>query len=104
MCNEEMLINPLSLPYVSDRFKTNEMFIKAVEEYPRTLDYVPNQYKTHKICDAIVKKRPWLLIHVPDWFITKERHRVPHGRQEQEKQKSQKSQIREDLISIAWHP
>ena len=32
------------------------------------------------------------------------RHRVRHGRRKREKRKAQKAKIKENLLSIAWHP
>ena len=40
------------------------------------------------MCDAAVEKDPWLVKYVPDWFITKESHRVRHGRREREERRT----------------
>ena len=77
---------------------------RAVEEKPCVLKFVPDPLKTQKRCDAAVEKDPWLVKYVPDWFITKEHHRVCHGRRGREKRKAQKAKIKEELLPIAWHP
>ena len=55
------------------------------------------------MCDAAVETDPWLVKYVPDWHITKERHRVRHGRREREERKAQKAKIKEELLPIALH-
>ena len=42
MCDKEVVYNLRMLDCISDKFKTQEMYIKAVEEAPRMLRYVPD--------------------------------------------------------------
>ena len=41
MCDEAVWIEPRSLSFVPDRFKTEGVCIKAVRRNPYALDYVP---------------------------------------------------------------
>ena len=94
MCNEALGINPLSLPYVPDRFKTQEMCDAAVRKGPCELEFVPDHFKTQKMCNEAVPIYPYLHVpehlkthemcdnavrddspsfqYVPDWFVTRE--------------------------------
>ena len=77
---------------------------------------------TQEVCNEAVKKCPWSLIHVPDHNVRLQEMRCrdylhvvtpepwryddkliewPNG---YKKRKAQKAQIKEELMSIAWHP
>ena len=63
-CNDAVRTEPLSLVYVPnrylvpDRFKTQEMCIKAVEVSPFQLGDVPDHYMTLDICIKVVEEDP----------------------------------------------
>ena len=46
MCNKAVLRNGGMLQSVCNRYKTQEMFNKAVDNYAHALEFVPDQYKT----------------------------------------------------------
>ena len=67
--------------------------------------YVPDQYKAQEMCNKAVKKYPWILEYVADNFkkqkmkaVKKNPHRLS------KKGRVQKAKIKEELMSIAWHP
>ena len=101
MCQRAFEEKPCTLKFVPDHLRTKKMCERDVEEKPCILKFVPDPLKIQKRCDAAVEKDPWLVKYVPDWFITKEHHRVCHGRQEREKRKAQKAKIKEELLPIA---
>ena len=73
MCNEIMRINPAVFFLVPDRFKTQEMCIKALKvDTWRVLEDVPDCFKTQDMCDKIVSKCHSSLMYVPDWFVTQQ--------------------------------
>ena len=66
------------------------------------------------MCDAVVMEDPWLLRYVPDWFLTQKQvklrdnycidDRLIKCNNGYQKRKSQKTQIKEKLMSIAQYP
>ena len=60
------------LENVPDYFKTQGMCIEAVEDEPHPLLYVPDHFKTQGMCIEAVEKYPLLLAWVPDHFKTQE--------------------------------
>ena len=70
--NEAMRINTLSLPYVPDHLKTQEMCKRAVEKDPYTLKFVPDHFKTQEMCKKVAEEYPWWLKDVPDHLKTRE--------------------------------
>ena len=60
-----MHIEPLSLAYVPDHFKTPEMCNEAVSKKAYMLKYVPD-LKTQKMCEKAVEVDSWQLEYVPD--------------------------------------
>ena len=72
MCNKAVRINPLSLPFVPDCFKTQEMCDAAAREDPCELEFVPDHFKTQEMCNEAVPRYSYLLEHVPEHFKTKE--------------------------------
>ena len=84
---------------------------KLVEENPWLLEYVPNHFMTQKMCDDVVHRKPWLLEYIPDWFV-REQQIGPRDDDDviikwynvYQKRRAQKAKIKEELLSIAWHP
>ena len=52
------------------------------------LEHVPDQFVTQKMCDEAVKKSPCAL----RWY------------KGNEQRKAQKAKIKDELMSVAWHP
>ena len=46
MCDEAVDMEPCSLAYVPDHFKTQRMCERAVEKFLRILEFVPDHFKT----------------------------------------------------------
>ena len=65
MCDEALDMEPCSLAYVSDHFKTQGMRERAVEKFPRVLEFVPDHFKTHEMCNEAAEVDPHTLKHVP---------------------------------------
>ena len=61
---------------------------EAVEKLPEVLLYVPDQFVTQKMCDEAVEKSPEVL----RWY------------KRYEQCKAQKVKIKEELMSVSWHP
>ena len=55
MCNEVVCIEPYSLEFVPDYFKTQEMCNEAVRKEPYTLRYIPGHRRTQEICDDALR-------------------------------------------------
>ena len=72
MCIKAVKEDPWQLHYVPDQYKTQEMCNEAVCKEPYMLYYVPDQYKAQEICDAAVHRKLWLLEYVTDWFVTQQ--------------------------------
>ena len=72
MCNEIMRTMHNAFHRIPDRFKTQEMCIKAVGVDPSFLQLVPNHFKMQGICDKAVRDDSFSLQFVPDWFVTRE--------------------------------
>ena len=117
MYNEAVRNDTWALRYVPDHLKTQEMCDQAVCIYTLSLVYVPDHLKTHDMCDKTVEEGRWSLEYVPDWFVTQQQiklwrdhddycndDRVIKWYKGYQKQKSQKAQIKKELIPIAWHP
>ena len=58
MCDTAVAHNPRVLDYIPDKFKTQEMYIKAVEIDPLQLRHVCDEFKTQKMCIKAVKEAP----------------------------------------------
>ena len=56
MCIEAVRIEPLSLMYVHDHFKMQEICNEAVKENPYTLRFVPDLFKTPEMCEMGVEE------------------------------------------------
>ena len=66
MCEKESYV----LKYVSDEYKTQEMYEKAVELNLYSLMSISSHFKTKDMCSEAVTKCLGLLIFVPDWNFT----------------------------------
>ena len=69
MWNEAVRIEPSSLAFVPDIFKTEEMCNEAVGRNVYTLDNVPDYIMTQKVCNEVVRENPAFFL-VPDCFKT----------------------------------
>ena len=72
MCNEIMRSVPNAFHRIPDRFKAQEMCIKAVEVDQWYLYDVPDHFKTQEMCDKAVRDYLFSLQFVPDWFVTQQ--------------------------------
>ena len=91
---------------------------KDVDMEPRFLVLVPDRLKNRGMCDRAACKYPWLLQFVTDWFLTHQQIKIWHDNDDycnddeiiewykgyQRRKKAQKASIKEELMSIAWHP
>ena len=108
---------------VPERFKIQEMCIKAVEVDPWQLGDVPYHIKAQEMCDKAVWEDPSSLKYVPGWFATREGLYMCHDDYYDDdgnywddddkcfkwydghkKRKAQKVQIKKELMPIAGHP
>ena len=93
------------------------MCIKALEADPWQLNDIPDYFKTQKMCDKTVKDDPYFLQFVPDWFVTQQQLKIWHDDDDyynddeliewyegHQKRKAKKAKIKEELLSILWHP
>ena len=46
--------------------------------YTLSLAYVPDHLKTQDMCDKIVEESPWSLEYVPNWFVTQQQIKLWH--------------------------
>ena len=109
MCKRAVEDEPDTLEFVPNHLKTQEMCNKAVEECPYMLEDVPFQFKTQKMCNAVVMGDSLLLRYVSDWFVTQQQVKLRDDRligwyEDYQKHMVQKARIKEELLSIAWHP
>ena len=111
MCNKAVQSDPKVLSYVPDQYKTQEMCNEAVQSDRKVLSYVPDQYKTQEMCNEAVEKSPEFLMFVLDWFVTLQEicnedfdDAFITWRDAYIKRKTQKAKIKEELMSVAWHP
>ena len=68
MCEKESH----ALKYVSNEYKAQEMYEKAVETNPYLLISVSSHFNAKDMCSKAVAKCPGSLIFVPDWIFTLE--------------------------------
>ena len=71
-----MRIDPYSLAFVPDRFKTQTMYDKAIEIDPFTLWHVPANLKTRELCIRAAEAGLGLLGYVPDWFVAQQQIKI----------------------------
>ena len=72
MCNEAVHIEPRSLAFIPDLFKTEEMRNKAVGVNLYTLKFIPFCHRTAEICKRAVEKYPCPIRDVPGHLKTQE--------------------------------
>ena len=111
MCKKVIDEKPYTLEFVPDLFKTQEMCKEAVEKYLWQLDGIPDYLKTQEMCDKAVRDHYFSLQYVSNWFVTQQQVKLWHDDDEviewyegHQKRKTQKAQIKEELMPIAWHP
>ena len=116
MCDKAVDEYPYNLRYVPDCFNTQEMCVKAFNVNPYNFEYIPGRFKTQEMCSDKFHFSDEV-DDIPDWFITLEMIEIVsrpccarcdfefdewfNGYKER---KAQKSQIRDELMPIAWHP
>ena len=88
---------------------------KAVEKYHYNFAYVPDRFKAQEMCNAKFSYSEEV-DDIPDWFITPEMIENGGGCCDScddefrewikgyKERKSQKTQIKDELLPIAWHP
>ena len=54
MCISLVNDDPFTTKYVSDQYKTQEMFNIAADDHPDALEFVPDHYMTQEMCDKAV--------------------------------------------------
>ena len=104
MCNEIMRTMPDAFHHIPDRHETQEMCIKPAEVDSSFLELALDYLKTQEIGDKAFEEDPSSLIYVPDWFVTQQQVRPWDDDQGYQKRKVQKAQIKNELMSISWHP
>ena len=65
MCDKPILENDGTLEAVTYCYKNQEMYNKAIGNYPHALQFVPNCYVTRQICDKAVNTHPSTMQLVP---------------------------------------
>ena len=125
MCNEAVDIEPVSLAYVPDWFKMQEMCLDAVQRMcnkavgacPWQPEYVPNRFKTQAVCNEVMRRGPWNLRYIPDWFVTQHQvkswhdnvyycndNRLIKWHKGYKKRMAQEAKVKDKLVPIVWHP
>ena len=99
----------LNIWCVPDQFKTQETCNRAVQSKPWVLKFLPDQFKTQEMCNRAVQSKPEVLEYVPDWFVAPQEmeefdDELVTWRDAYIKRKTQKAQIKEELMPVAWHP
>ena len=98
---------------VPDRLLMQEMCDIALRMEPWSLRIIPDYFKSQEICDEAAARHPYMLENVPDWFVRKQQIRPWDDDYHDElikwykgyqKRKAQRSQIKKELMRIAWHP
>ena len=124
MCNEAVRNKLCRLLFVPDHFWTQEMRNEIMRTKPDAFHHIPNQFKPQEMCEKVVKDDSSSLEHVPDWFVTRKWVDVwydnyygndgDHWDVDEEKyfqmlngynkRKTQKASIKEEFLTIVWHP
>ena len=113
MCNEAVSNNSAVFFLVPDRFKTEDMCIKAFEADPWSLCDIPDYLKTQKMYDKAITDYPSSLQFIPDWFVTQEQldiwfdddywyhdDEIIKWYDGYKKRKAEKAKIKEELLPI----
>ena len=116
MCDKTVRTWPGLLEFVPDRLKTQEMCDAGVMENPCTLGFVPDHLKAQEMCNKAVREDLFSLVCVPDWFVTQQQVKLWHDNNnycdddrlikwhnDYQKRKAHKTQIKKELMRIAWH-
>ena len=110
MCDEAVGRESYTLRYVPDHLKTQEMYEKVIHVRPEKFFKIPDRFKTQEMCIRVVKMGPWWLYGVPDWLVVLQKMRCEdfddndyliRWRNAYQKCKTQKAQIKKELIPIA---
>ena len=56
--------------YISDQYKTQEIYNLAVSSYPFVIVCCPDKYITQKMCDEAIDHFLAALKLIADWFVT----------------------------------
>ena len=118
MCNEIMRAMPEAFHRIPDGVKTQEMCKTAIQVGPSSLQFVPVHLKAQEMCDKAVRDDSSSLQYVPDWFVRKQQvnmwycdyyndddyDELTGWHNGYQKRKTQKAEIKEDLMPITWHP
>ena len=110
--NIRLQSDPCTFKHVPDKYKTQKICNEAVQSDPWMLKHVPDQYKTQEMCNEAVKKSPCALRFAPDQFVTQKMRDAIVKKSPcalwcykgYEQRKAQKAKIKEELMSVAWHP
>ena len=66
MCNEAINTHPSTTQYVPDQFKTQEMFVTAINRcFFFVFDSILDRYKTQEMYDIVVSLYPFLNSTLP---------------------------------------
>ena len=71
MCNKTMEENLYNLEHATDKYKTKELYNRAVEEDPYTKK-ISDMHKTQETCNNAVRQDPYSLEFVPVHLYTQE--------------------------------
>ena len=117
MCERTIENETENLEFIPDHLKIRKMCKRAVEKYSYYLAFIPDRFKTQEMRNKAVQKRLCLLKYIPDLFVTQRQIKIWHddayycnddklieSYEGHQKRKAQKSQIKKELIRIAWHP
>ena len=58
-CNEAVEVDPCTLKFVPVHLRTCEMRKRATEKYLHSMRDVPNHMKTEELCNKAVEEDPW---------------------------------------------
>ena len=110
----EISLPPLpGLFLMPDHVNTQGMCAKEVDIEPCFLEHVPDHLKTKGMCNKAVRSKPYTLRNILDWFVIQHLLKIWHDNDEDKffewydgykKRKAQKASIKEELLSIPWHP
>ena len=75
---QEMCNNPAVFFLVPDIFKTQEMCNEAFKKDPWSPYDIPDHFKTQGMCNKVVRIDPYFLRSVPDWFVSQGQLKLWH--------------------------
>ena len=117
ICNEVVDQFPCALEFVLNELKMQEMCNEAILFHPAVFFLVPGRFKKEGMCKKAVEDDPFSLKFVPDWFVTQEQldiwldddywchnDELIKWYKDYQKCKARKAKVKEELLSVAWHP